>query len=185
MAERQPIGVISIGSNDIHLLVGTSDGITTFERQVNQSVLAERAGAVKGDVIPVKAISQALQDLETLVTTARTAGANIIIALATEALREVANGPAFVELVGTTLGIEAVLISGQEEAALDFSWATFPPVPQAPLLIVDSGGVSSQVMQSAGPTPAFPTSFPVAPANMTKQFLAHHPPTKEHMRPLP
>ncbi len=184
MAERQPIGVISIGSNDIHLLVGTSDGITTFERQMNQSMLEELVGAVKGDVVPVKAISQALQDLETLVTAARTAGANIIIALATEALREVVNGPAFVELVGTTLGIEAVLISGQEEAALDFCWATFPPMPQSPLLIVDSGGGSSQVIQGAGPTPTFATSLPVGAGNMTKQFLANDPPTKEEIEAL-
>lgn len=184
MAERQPIGVISIGSNDIHLLVGISDGITTFERKVNQSILAELVGAVKGDVVPVKALSQALQDLETLVTSARTAGTNIIIALATEALREVTNGPAFVELVSTTLGIKAVLISGQEEAALDYCWATFPPVPQSPLLIVDSGGGSTQVIQGEGPTPAFAICLPVGAGNMTKQFLVHDPPTKEEIKAL-
>ena len=33
MGERQPIGVISIGSNDIHLLVAASDGTTTFEKK--------------------------------------------------------------------------------------------------------------------------------------------------------
>ncbi len=67
MTARPPIGTISIGSNDIHLLVATSDGIGTFDRQVNQSMLAELVGAVKGGVVPVKALSQALQDLERLV----------------------------------------------------------------------------------------------------------------------
>ena len=138
MAERHPIGVISIGSNDIHLLVATSDGITTFDRQVNESRLAGLVGAVTGGVVPVKALSQALHDLETLVEAARTAGASPILAIATEALREVANGPAFIDLVGTTLGIPAALISGQEEAALDYCWATCPPVPATPLLVVDS-----------------------------------------------
>src|SRR6202140_4931851 len=126
MVERGPIGVISIGSNDIHLLVATSDGITTFERHVNQSMLAELVGAVKGGVVPVKALSQALQDIEILVNAARAAGTNTILAIATEAMREVANGPTFIELVGCTLGIKADLISGQEEAALDYCWATFP-----------------------------------------------------------
>ena len=76
MAEQKPIGVISIGSNDIHLLVATSDGIGAFDRQANQSVLAELVGAVKGGVVPAKALGQALQDLEMLVKVARSAGAS-------------------------------------------------------------------------------------------------------------
>lgn len=184
MAEKAPTGVISIGSNDIHLLVATSDGIGTFDRHTNQSMLAELVGAVKGGVVPAKALSQALLDLETLVTQARSAGASPIIALATEALREVANGPAFIELVGTTLGINAVLISGQEEAALDYAWATFPPVPPSPLLVVDSGGGSTQAILGEGPAPAFAHSLPVGAGNLTKQFVEHDPPTKEELEAL-
>src|SRR2546426_8071334 len=67
MTDRQPTGVISIGSNDIHLLVAASDGIGTFDRHANQSMLAELVGAVKGGVIPANALGQALQDLEALV----------------------------------------------------------------------------------------------------------------------
>ena len=184
MVEHTPIGVISIGSDDIHLLVATSDGIQTFDRQVNQSVLAELVSDVQGGVVPAKALGQALHDLEKLVADARSAGASPIIAVATEALREVANGPAFIELVSTTLGIEAVLISGEEEAALDYCWATFPPVPPAPLLVVDSGGGSTQAILGAGPTPTFAHSMPVGAGNMTKQFLAHDPPTKEELEAL-
>ncbi len=182
MAEQKPIGVISIGSNDIHLLVATSDGIGAFDRQANQSVLAELVGAVKGGVVPAKALGQALQDLEMLGKVARSAGASPIIALATEALREVANGPAFIDLVGVTLGIQATLISGEVEAALDYCWATFPPVPPMPLLVVDSGGGSTQVILGEGPTPVFARSLPVGAGNMTQQFLAHDPPTepKQH-----
>ena len=116
MANRQPGRVISIGSNDIHLLVAASDGVGTFDRHANQSMLAELVGAVKGGVVPAKALGQALLDLEALVKTARNTGANPIIAIATEALREVANGSGFIDLIGTTLGITAVLISGEEES---------------------------------------------------------------------
>ena len=184
MAERELIGVISIGSNDIHLLVAACDGLATFERHVNQSMLAELVGTVKAGVIPIKALSQALQDLDTLVKAARAAGATTIIAIATEAMREVTNGPVFIELVGRTLGIEASLISGLEEAALDYCWATFPPVPQTPLLVVDSGGGSTQAIQGEGATPAFAKSLPVGAGNMTKQFLAHDPPTVEEIQAL-
>ncbi|MGH2497440.1 MAG: hypothetical protein ACRDIV_22290 [Ktedonobacteraceae bacterium] len=184
MSEKEPIGIISIGSNDIHLLVAATDGVSTFERHVNQSMLAELVGAVKGGVVPVKALSEALQDLDTLVNAARKAGATTLIAIATEAMREVSNGPAFIDLVGRTLGIEAVLISGQEEAGLDYCWATFPPVPQTPLLVVDSGGGSTQAIQGEGAAPAFAKSLPVGAGNMTQQFLAHDPPAIEEIQAL-
>jgi exopolyphosphatase / guanosine-5'-triphosphate,3'-diphosphate pyrophosphatase len=135
-------------------------------------------------VVPAKALSQALLDLEMLVKQARNAGASPIIALATEAMREVANGPAFITLVGTTLGINAVLISGQEEAALDYWWATFPPLPPSPLLVVDSGGGSTQAILGEGPAPAFAQSLPVGAGNMTKQFVDHDPPTKEELEAI-
>lgn len=184
MAEKEPIGVISIGSNDIHLLVAVTDGVSTFERRVNQSMLAELVGTVKGGVIPVKALSGALQDLDTLVSVARKAGASTLIAIATEAMREVTNGPTFIDLVSSTLGIEAALISGQEEAGLDYCQATFPPVPQIPLLVVDSGGGSTQAIQGEGAAPAFAKSLPVGAGNMTQQFLAHDPPTIEEIQAL-
>lgn len=184
MAEKPLMGIISIGSNDIHLLVAASDGIGTFDRQANQSMLAELVGAVKGGVVPAKALSKALLDLETLVKQARNVGASPIIALATEAMREVANGPAFIDLASTTLDINAVLISGQEEAGLDYCWATFPPVPPFPLLVVDSGGGSTQAILGDGPAPAFAQSLPVGAGNMTKQFVEHDPPTKEELEAL-
>src|SRR5947209_18307086 len=112
------MGVISIGSNDIHLLVAASDGIGTFDRHANQSMLAELVGTVKGGVVPAKALSESLQDLEVLVKVARNAGASPIIAIATETLREVANGPAFIDLIDKTLGITVALISGEKVSAL-------------------------------------------------------------------
>lgn len=184
MAEKQSIGVISIGSNDIHLLVAASDGDAAFNRQVNQSTLAELVGTVSGGIVPAKALSQALQDLDALVNTARQAGVTTVIALATEAMREVANGLAFIDLVSLTLNIKAVLISGQEEAALDYCWATFPPVPPTPLLVVDSGGGSTQAILGEGQSPAFAQSLPIGAGNMTKQFITHDPPTKDEIQAL-
>lgn len=187
MTITQPIAVISIGSNDIHLLVASSDGVSTFARQENQAMLAELVSSVKGGVLPVKALAEALRDIESLVKVARSAEAATIIAIATQALRIAANGPAFLELVKSTIGIEAVLISGQEEAALDYCWATFPPVPAGPLLVIDSGGGSTQVIQGAGSAqraPASAISLPVGAGNMTKQFLEHDPPEKEEIAAL-
>jgi exopolyphosphatase/guanosine-5'-triphosphate,3'-diphosphate pyrophosphatase len=77
-----------------------------------------------------------------------------------------------------------VLISGQEEAALDYCWATFPPVPPFPLLVVDSGGGSTQAILGEGPVPAFAQSLPVGAGNITKRFVDHDPPTKAELEAL-
>jgi len=135
-------------------------------------------------VVPIKALYRALKDLATLVPAARKAETATIIAIATQEMREVTNGPAIIDLVGSTLHIQAMLITSQEEAALDYCWATFPPVLQNPLLVVDSGGGSTQVIQGEGPTPAFAQSLPIGAGNMTQQFLKHDPPTKKEIQSL-
>ena len=53
-----------------------------------------------------------------------------------------------------------------------------------PLLVVDSGGGSTQVILGEGPTPVFARSLPVGAGNMTQQFLAHDPPTEEELEAL-
>jgi exopolyphosphatase / guanosine-5'-triphosphate,3'-diphosphate pyrophosphatase len=185
---RQAMGVISIGSNDIHLLVASSDGATGFHQELSQSVLAELVGTLQGNVLPVTALSQALRDLETLVDVARSCHAQPILAVGTEALREAHNGPAFLELVATTLEIEAFTITGEEEAALDYRWATFASTPdadnQAPLLAVDSGGGSTQIVLGKGSTPTFSKSLPIGAGNLTERWLDHDPPRNAEMQAL-
>jgi exopolyphosphatase / guanosine-5'-triphosphate,3'-diphosphate pyrophosphatase len=184
----QAMGVISIGSNDIHLLVASADGATGFQQQVSQSILAELVGTLEGNVLPVTALNQALGDLRTLVAVARARHAHPILAVGTEALREARNGPAFLELVAATLGIEAFTITGEEEAALDYRWATFASMPiaedQAPLLAVDSGGGSTQIVLGEGLSPTFSQSLPIGAGNLTERWLDHDPPRHAEMQAL-
>jgi exopolyphosphatase/guanosine-5'-triphosphate,3'-diphosphate pyrophosphatase len=185
---RQAMGVISIGSNDIHLLVASSDGAAGFHQEVSQSVLAELVGTLQGNVLPVKALNQALRDLETLVGVAHSYHAQPILAVGTEALREARNGSTFLELVAATLGIEAFTITREEEAALDYRWATFASTldaeNQAPLLAIDSGGGSTQIVLGRGPSPTFSKSLPIGAGNLTERWLAHDPPRHTELQAL-
>ena len=182
------IGAISIGSNDLHLLVASSDGQTTFDRQLDRSVLVELVGMLSPGgppVLPPAALAQALKTLGKLVSLARRAGAEPVVAVGTDVLREAANGPAFCGLVAATLGIEASVISGQEEAGLDHAWATFPPRSEpVPLLIVDSGGGSTQVVLEEHPHAARAVSLPLGAGVLTQRFLAHDPPKTKELEAL-
>jgi exopolyphosphatase/guanosine-5'-triphosphate,3'-diphosphate pyrophosphatase len=165
----QAIGVASIGSNDVHVLVAASDGATRFDRLLDRSAEVELVGAeveARGHVVlPAAALASALGVLGDLITRARSAGARHILAVGTEALREAANGAAFCSLLAATFGIEAVVITGEEEAGLDYTWATFPAPPELPLLVVDSGGGSTQVIVSQGPAVSA-VSLPIGAENL-------------------
>jgi exopolyphosphatase/guanosine-5'-triphosphate,3'-diphosphate pyrophosphatase len=185
----QPIAALSIGSDDLHLLVGTSDGKEQFSAIADHSMLVQLIGAMQEGTLPRPVLDQTWQDLGTLVAQARAAGAQTVIALATEVMRQATNGPAFIEQVRASLGIEAEIIAGKEEAALDYSWATFPPEPAFPVLAVDSGGGSTQVILGETPAqhdgrPTFATSLPAGGVNMSRRFFQHDPPAAAEMEAL-
>ncbi len=150
-----PIGVISIGSNDIHLLVATSDGATTLTTVADRSIQVELVDALHAGALPDAVLAQTRRDIDALVVHARAAGARTVIA-------------------------------GAEEAALDYCWATFPPAPDYPALVVDSSGGSTQALLVARPqrkkptgrvhAPAYATSLPIGAGNLTARYLPHDPP---------
>ena len=146
MAEQKPIGVISIGSNDIHLLVATSDGIGAFDRQANQfrcwqnwSVPSKVEWFLPNrSVRPCKTLRCCEGRTERRCQPHHRAcyrGA----ARGCEWPRVHRPGWRHAGYPGN-----ADLRGGQ--GILDYCWATFPPVPPMPLLVVDSGGGSTQVI---------------------------------------
>lgn len=179
-----PIGVISLGSNDLHALVATTDGADGWTELHNQAIMAELALALTDGVLPASALCLALTHLETLTAAARAAGAREVFILATEVLREARNGQALLDLAAATLGVRPFLLTGAEEAALDYRWACFPIPPQTTTLVVDSGGASTQVILGAGPTPTFMTSLPIGAGPLTHEYLHHDPPKPRELRAM-
>jgi exopolyphosphatase/guanosine-5'-triphosphate,3'-diphosphate pyrophosphatase len=174
-------------------LVATTDGATRFDRLLDRSAEVELVSteveAGGHPILPAAALSGALGVLDNLIARARSAGARVVLVVGTEALREAANGAAFCSLLAATYGIEAVVITAEEEAGLDYSWATFPAPhvsagpPESSLLVVDSGGGSTQVIVRYGPAVAA-VSLPVGAENLTRRFLAHDPPKARELAAL-
>ena len=184
----QPIGVVSMGSNDIHVLVAATDGAARFDRLLDRSAEVELVGAeVEAGghpILPPTALASAPGVMEDLIARARSAGARHVIAVGTEALREAANGAAFCSLLAATFDIEAAVIAGEEEAGLDYAWATFPTPPESPLVVVDSGGGSTQVIVGTGLSAVTAVSLPIGAGNLTRRFIAHDPPKAREIEAL-
>ncbi len=109
------------------------------------------------------------------------------VAVATSAVRDAANGDDFRTQLKRRFGIDAQIISGDQEALLTFAGATSDK-PQAGTqltLVNDIGGGSTEfVIGRAGHPPDFHISTQAGSVRQTERHLQTDPPTKEQLEVL-
>jgi exopolyphosphatase/guanosine-5'-triphosphate,3'-diphosphate pyrophosphatase len=115
-------------------------------------------------------------------------GADRIVAVATSAMRDADNGPAFRDELNERFGIEARTISGDDEARLTFLGATSARPPggeDAPVVVIDIGGGSTEyVIGQPGEPPSFNVSTQMGSVRHTERFLHTDPPEHEELEQL-
>lgn len=138
------VAVFDLGSTSFHLLVvdawrdGTLVPVARRRSLLHLGAEVARTGAVSAD-----RAAAAARTLRRLHRAAEKAGADVVVAMATAALREAANGPALLERFAGVLGVPVALLSGEEEAHLCLAgqragvW-----VGRQPVLGIDLGGGS-------------------------------------------
>jgi exopolyphosphatase/guanosine-5'-triphosphate,3'-diphosphate pyrophosphatase len=105
--------------------------------------------------------------------------------VATSATRDATNRDEFVAGVAARLGVEPEVVSGEEEAALSFAGATRELRArsdlEAPYLVVDIGGGSTEFVlgDQAGPRAA--RSVDIGCVRMTERHLVDDPPTGQQV----
>jgi exopolyphosphatase / guanosine-5'-triphosphate,3'-diphosphate pyrophosphatase len=175
-------GIIDVGSNTIHLLVGEVDGgavvpVTGEKVSARLGSGVERTGRIEGHRLEAGASA-----IELFVRLSALNGAPEPAVLATSAVRDAENGPELAGRVRDSTGLPVRLISGEEEALLGFrgalsagSWAGI--AWEAPTLVVDLGGGSAQLIlgdASVGPTDR--VSLPLGTNRTTERYVEHDPP---------
>lgn len=106
--------------------------------------------------------------------------------VATSAARDVSNREAFVAGVRERLGVEADIISGDEEAQLAYDGATrqlsaHPDVAH-PVVVLDIGGGSTElVMRAPGDDVVSGVSMDVGSVRLTERHLHSDPPTRREV----
>lgn len=103
-----------------------------------------------------------------------------LIAMATSASRDAANGPQFAARL-TERGVQLAVIPGSREAHLTFAGAS-SDFPGENLLVVDIGGGSTEVVAGRfGDKPVASHSFNIGCRRVTDRFFHDDPPTAEQM----
>lgn len=117
-AEREPIGVIDIGSNSVRLVV-YEGAVRAATPVFNEKVLCGLGRAIHstgrlGD----EAVERALAALARFRVIARIVGVKVLKAIATAAVREAENGRDFIQRGEKACGVKIEILSGEKEAEL-------------------------------------------------------------------
>jgi exopolyphosphatase / guanosine-5'-triphosphate,3'-diphosphate pyrophosphatase len=99
--------------------------------------------------------------------------------IATQALREAQNATDFTKPAEQILGAPVEVIAGAREAELAYRSvaSTFPELAGQPLLVVDVGGGSTELVASDGSQVVSAVSVPIGAVRLTERHLHGDPPT--------
>lgn len=173
--------VIDIGSNTIEVLVARClpDDLETIEHQSTLARLGESVDE-NGEISSDK-MKTAVDTVRKYQELAKQHGAEQILALATEALREASNKQDFVETIKRETGIEVQLISGSAEAVLDYYGATYSPNTPSDTGVLDVGGGSTEIVTAKNGHITWLSSVPIGSGAIHDRYIHSDPATYEEM----
>jgi exopolyphosphatase/guanosine-5'-triphosphate,3'-diphosphate pyrophosphatase len=139
-----PVGIIDIGSNSVRFVAyGGAERVpsTLFNEKI---MAALGRGVARNGRMEEKAIAKTLEALARFRQLAREMKLKRLHTVATAAVRDAENGPAFLNRV-KDIGLEPRLISGAEEARLS-GLGAISAIPDANGIVADLGGGSLELI---------------------------------------
>lgn len=167
------LGVVDVGSNTVHLLLldahAGAHPLPAFSHKIDLhlAMLTDDAGAITAEGIErlVGFVGEALRIAEDQ-------GAEDLLAFATSAVREAANGEAVLAAVREATGVDLQVLPGQDEARTTFlavrrwfGWSA------GRLLALDIGGGSLEIAVGLDELPEALDSLPLGAARLTHDWL--------------
>ena len=180
-----PVAVVEIGTNTTRLLVAeVEDGqVVELERRTKITRLGQDVDATGR--LADEAMDRVSETIAGYREVIDRVGADTVVAVATSAMRDSANGPQFHDYLKERFGVDARTISGDEEARLTFLGATAGRNDDRETVVIDIGGGSTEyVLGNAGERPSFHTSTQMGSVRFTERFLHTDPPRHEDMAEL-
>ncbi|MFG2074130.1 Ppx/GppA phosphatase family protein [Nonomuraea maritima] len=180
------LGVLDIGSNTVHLLVVDAHRgarpIPAYSHKValrltehldQDNRLGERGIGLLGDFV------------EEAVGIAEDKGVEDLLAFATSAVREAANGEAVLAEVNDRCGLHIQVLSGRDEARMTFlavrrwfGWSS------GRMLAFDIGGGSLEIAAGVDEEPDVAASLPLGAGRLTRDWFTGDPPSADEVRRL-
>ncbi len=180
----QRVAVIDVGTNSSRLLVAdvAGDRVAPIDRRSRVTRLGR--GVDLSGRLSAEAIEDVCGVIGEYVEAIEELGAGRVDAIATSAVRDAANGSAFVAELRERFALSARVLDGEEEARLTYLGATSEHVPTEPTLVIDIGGGSTELIVGSGREIAFHASLQVGVVRHSERHIGSDPPAAIELESL-
>jgi exopolyphosphatase/guanosine-5'-triphosphate,3'-diphosphate pyrophosphatase len=178
------VGAVDMGTNSTRLLVADVDGaeLTEVERLLRITRLGDRVDA--DGRLSDAGMERVHAVLEGYAETAGGLGAERVVATATSAVRDAANGREFLAEVERRHGFETRLLSGREEAELTYRGVTSRLAAGPGTLVCDIGGGSTELVLGGPDGVDDAVSLDIGCVRMSERCLHSDPPAAAELAAL-
>ena len=178
------VAVVDIGTNSTRLLVAEVDGDAVTEL-VRESIVTRLGEGVDATgALGEEPQARVFAALDKYAAAIEEHGATVRRVVMTSAVRDASNGAEFADTVHSRYGLEGSTLSGDEEARLSFLGATTARDDSDPLLVIDIGGGSTELVVGSRGSVDFHVSTQVGVVRHSERHLHTDPPTAEELAAL-
>jgi exopolyphosphatase/guanosine-5'-triphosphate,3'-diphosphate pyrophosphatase len=175
------LAAVDIGSNTVHSLVadvvrGKLEDVAHYVEEPELGPYVARTGAI-GSRSKV-----AIQALRSVVERAGANKFDVLIAGATQAVRQATDRDAFVREAGRAIGVPVHIIPAQREAELSFLGVASRHAVRREWAMVDLGGGSTEVVIGQGQAMVRSTTLPIGSGVLASTYLSDPPRPEERAR---
>jgi exopolyphosphatase/guanosine-5'-triphosphate,3'-diphosphate pyrophosphatase len=180
------VAVVDIGTNSTRLLIAEVDPETgALEELVRRSQVTRLGEGVDSQgSLSGAAIGRVLATLADYRSEIDAHECESNLAVLTSAVREAANGADFAARVRNDFGLDARVLSGDEEAQLTFLGAMSGRDTSEPTVVIDIGGGSTEFVIGRERNAGFHVSLPAGVVRMSERHIHSDPPAPEELQSL-
>ena len=181
-SRRMIVAVVDVGTNSTRLLIAdVRDGRVAreLERRTNVTRLGE--GVDETGRLSDEAVERVLAACASYREAIDEHGAERAVAVLTSAVRDADNGAELERVLRERFGFEATTIPGEREARLTFLGATAARAHPEPLMVLDIGGGSTEVVVGSDGRVEFFVSTQIGSVRYTERFLHTDPPAEREL----
>jgi len=178
------VGVIDIGTNSTRLLIADVEGGGVEEVERRTTVTNMGRGVDHSGMICTDAVDDVCEVIGDYKARYEEMGAERVSAIATSAVRDAINGEAFIAELRERFGLDARLLTGEEEAHLTYLGATAHRPDQDKTLVFDIGGGSTELIVGSGTEVGFHTSLQAGTIRQSERHLTSDPPDPHELEEL-
>ncbi len=177
-------GVLDLGSTSFHMLVADATADGDVRRVLRERVMLRLGATVAdGGRVPDDVCDRAVETARLLGQSARNAHVDLLIPVATAALRDASNGEDVARRIGEAIGVPTRILSGAEEARLTFAaFRRKLKIGSRLALGLDLGGGSLELITGDDTEVRFETTLPLGAARLHAELVHADPMTRDEKR---